>query len=816
MRVGIDLRPLQLDAYRARGIGTHLRSWIEAAQTLPTTNAFDLLCDPALPAPALRLGSAQWTLRPFELPFTPPVESAEGLRIQPNAEMIFDSALESFLVSREYDLFHETYPLMLEAFAARRLHQTRWVTTIYDLIPLVFRDEYLDSQSQAVRTSFAERLGAAVSAQRVQTLSVSSQRDLERYAGIPTIKIDVIRGGVDSHFAPMPAEHVNRALAGLNLPSPYILAVSGWHYAKNLRRVIEAYALMPNALKKNYGLVVVCPLSPQAKETVQRWCQNLGIESRVGLFQDLSQTQVVGLYNGATLLVHPTLYEGWGLPVLEAMQCGTPVLTSNVSSLPEVAGDAAILVDPTSSPDIAQGMIRVLGDADWRAELRARGLRQASQFTWHDTAQRVLGSYAQAMDQAPNDARVFPVACQARRPLRLSFWSPLNPRRSGISDYSESLLAALREHAQIDVFVDGYEPSNKLLFDRFPTFDARAFPYLAQRAPYDLNLYQVGNNPLHRYMYDYILNQPGLITLHDVCVYHLIHSVLGGRPQAERFWQEVAFCEGAEVTRQARLDYVKGQLDDYSLALNRRLVQASRGVVVHSQHAAHQLERYPTRPPIQVIPFGIAILEDEQSQFACTIRQTMDIPTDAFVFGVFGNLHRVKRLPVILRAFARLRAQQPQVCLLMMGPLDPSVADVVQPLQANPEHTRAHGIYLDLTYADPVLRLMTIHAIDVGINLRYPTAGETSASLSTFLGMGKPTLVSAVGSFLEYPDTCCPKVPVNQNEENILFQQMEHFAMNRNSYRQAVESAYKYSRGASWDHCAQAYLLFAEEILRRR
>ncbi|CAG0956681.1 D-inositol 3-phosphate glycosyltransferase [Anaerolineae bacterium] len=813
MRVGIDIRPLQLDAYKTRGIGTHLRSWIESAQTVARAGTFHLLFDPALPVPSIQLTSDHWMLCPFELPFAPLGDQVEGLRIQPDAEFVFDSAMESYLVAQEFDLFHATYPLMLEAFVARRLRRTRWIATIYDLIPIVFRDEYLNSLGEAARQSFAERLSASVYAHRVQTLSASSQSDLERFTGIPADKIDVIRGGVDSRFAPMRAEQFNQALAKLNLPRPYVLAVSGFHHAKNLRRVVEAYGLLPDTLRKEYGLVVVCPLAPQAKETIRSWCDNLGIERRVVLLQDLSPAQVVALYNGATLLAHPALYEGWGLPVLEAMRCGTPVLTSTVSSLPEVAGQAAVLVDPTNSQEIARGMTHLLTHPDLRAELCERGIHQASQFTWDDTARRVLESYARALDLEPSPMHVFSIATKWRHPLRLAFWSPLNPRRSGISDYSESLLAAMREYAQIDVFVDGYQPSNLPLLDHFPTYDAKAYPYVALRAPYDLNLYQIGNNRLHRYMYDRILGEPGIITLHDVCVYHLIHAVLAGGSHPERFWQEVAYCEGSEVAQKARIEYVKGQLDDYSLSLNRRLVEASRGVITHSDSAAKKLERYRAVSPLRIIPFGISILEDDQGKFARAIRHALDIPEDAFVFGVFGHIHRVKRIPVILRAFARVRAKLPNTCLLIMGPLDPSAADAIRPLQTNLENTREQGIYLDLTYADHVLRLMMVHAIDVGINLRYPTAGETSASLSTFLGMGKPTLVSAVSSFLEYPDSCCPKVPIDQNEEAVLFQHMFNFAVEPNSYRQAAEAAYNYCRDKSWDHCAQAYLQFVEDIL---
>jgi glycosyltransferase involved in cell wall biosynthesis len=784
---------------------------------LDLSSSFALLFDPTLPAPRVNLASKSWRLQPLTLPFSPLEDPPTALHIDRNREFQFDSAMESFLLDQGFDLYHATYTFMWEAFASRRLFRTRWVATFYDLIPLRFHSEYLDPLGESGCQSFAQRLGAAVYAQRAQAISHASQIDLVDATGLPEERIDVVYGGVDPTFGPLQgADETMKRIADLTIPGPYLFSVSGFHHTKNLKRLLEAYSLLPEALRHRYHLVILCPLSQRARGIVDEWLISLGIQDKVTFLHKVTERQLVGLYNGASLLVHATLSEGFGLPILEAMRCGTPVVASNVSSMPEIAGEAAKLVDPHLPPDVAQGIEEVLESSTLRTEMRERGFLQSAKFTWERTASAVMDSYAKAVSQPLYSLRrTFPASfAQSARRLRLAYWSPLNPCPSGVSDYSELLIAELGKHADVDVFLDGYQPSNLPLFDSFPMFDARAYPHLARQRPYDLNLYQVGNNPLHRYMYDTIISCPGIITLHDIYVYHFIHAafVLSGR--VEEFWQEVAYCEGASLARKARLDYLKGKLDDYLLPLNKRLVLASRGVVAHSQWAASRIKEYEGGPPVRHIPFGIFLLEEDGGRFGRLVRRLLGLPEKGFIFGVFGNLHRVKRISVVLRAFGRVHKQHPDAALFIMGPADSSVGEDLHFLQENPSAAHAEGVYPYLTYASYDLMLMAMQAIDVGINLRYPTAGETSGTLSMLLGQGKPTIVSDVGSFTEYPDACCPKTPVNKEEEDSLFLHMMAMIENNSHYRRAVQAAYDYCRDKTWPLCAQRYLDFVEEVLR--
>jgi glycosyltransferase involved in cell wall biosynthesis len=167
---------------------------------------------------------------------------------------------------------------------------------------------------------------------------------------------------------------------------------------KNTARVIEAFAALRNGATDRRQLVVA-GLSPAAQNDFSNHAAGLGILDDVCLLGFVAEEELVLLYNMAQVVVYPSLYEGFGLPVLEAMACGAPVITSNVSSIPEVAGDAAILIDPTDTAALVQAMTRLADDEVLRRELIARGELQVSKFSWRRAAQETLAIYEEVAQQ---------------------------------------------------------------------------------------------------------------------------------------------------------------------------------------------------------------------------------------------------------------------------------------------------------------------------------------------------------------------------------------------------------------------------------
>jgi glycosyltransferase involved in cell wall biosynthesis len=194
-------------------------------------------------------------------------------------------------------------------------------------------------------------------------------------------------------------------------------------------------------------------------------------------------------------------------------------------------------------------------------------------------------------------------------------------------------------------------------------------------------------------------------------------------------------------------------------------------------------------------------------------RSLLSWPLDGLVFGVFGIMHRVKRVETVVRVYRRLRQQFPHIALVLMGPVDPTAWPLINDLQQNPQIAETEGIHLYPAYASPEMMLTAMLAVDVGVNLRNPTAGETSATLNMMLGMGKPVIVSDIGTYREYPDLCCPKIPTDDTEEHVLDETLLRFVTSPIALHQASAGAWAYSEPNSWDRSAQRYLEFAETVM---
>ena len=266
------------------------------------------------------------------------------------------------------------------------------VTTIHDVVPYIYPEtsSRLDWLIYRIWLPLAvRRLDAII------TDSEQSKRDIVRYLPVPKEKVTVIPCAVNSNYKPLNPGEIEPALRKYDIDTPYILYVGSIAARKNLPRVLEAYAQLQE-WSEAWKLVIVGARkwkSSPVFEAVKR----LGLEDKVLFTGYVDEDDLPALYNGADLFVFPSLYEGFGLPVLEAMACGTPVITSNCSSLPEVAGDAALLVDPFQVQAIADGMQSVLADPEIATVMKERGLQQAQRFSWERTACETIAVYEKVL-----------------------------------------------------------------------------------------------------------------------------------------------------------------------------------------------------------------------------------------------------------------------------------------------------------------------------------------------------------------------------------------------------------------------------------
>ena len=270
----------------------------------------------------------------------------------------------------------------------------RRVVTIHDLIYARFPEAHAGIRDRGMRVLVP---AAARTSRRVIADSESTRRDLVGLLGLPGSKIDVVPLGLGTVRTAAPAPAAQLRTRFELAERAVVLSLSAKRPHKNLPALIEALALIPPARRP----VLVLPGYPTWHEDELR-AQALarGVAGDVRLLGWLSGSELEGLWALAEAFVFPSLYEGFGLPVLEAMARGVPVACSNASSLPEVAGDAALLFDPRDVGAIAGALQRLLAEPALREELRRRGLARAREFTWQRTADLTLASYNRALDTA--------------------------------------------------------------------------------------------------------------------------------------------------------------------------------------------------------------------------------------------------------------------------------------------------------------------------------------------------------------------------------------------------------------------------------
>lgn len=303
----------------------------------------------------------------------------------PLVRIFWEQAVLPFESAKEgIDLIHSL------AFVQPLFSSCPGVVTIYDLSFLLFPEGFNPWKRLYLRymTPYSARRS-----RRVIALSQSTKRDLSRLFGIPREKIEVIPCGVDPRFRPLNGNLVSRFRQRRRLPERMILFVGTIERRKNVSLLLEAYAQIQREIPH---ALVLAGAKGWGADGIFAQAEELGLADVI-FAGYVGQEELPLWYNAADLLAYPSLYEGFGLPPLEAMASGTPVLTSITSSLPEVMGDAGVLVNPKNAGEIARAMLKVLRDKGLQEEMRKRGLERAKRFTWQEAAEETVRVYEEAM-----------------------------------------------------------------------------------------------------------------------------------------------------------------------------------------------------------------------------------------------------------------------------------------------------------------------------------------------------------------------------------------------------------------------------------
>jgi len=572
-----------------------------------------------------------------------------------------------------------------------------------------------------------------------------------------------------------PTLSARRALAHLGIKGPFAFSVASFEHSKNLRGLIDAFGMLPPRLTFTHQLVIACRLTEDERAQARAYAEERGIGERLVLAGEVPGPTLALLHQRSSAFVSPSYHEGFSMPLLEALQCGAPVVAGHNSAQAELVGQAGLLVNVHDPADMAAHLGKVLADPDLAHELRCRALERSRTFSWERAARTTIQALVGTVRAVRKSSISHPLESLRKRRLRLdlpqgarprlAIFSPWPPKGSGISDYATRLVNELLPHYTIDLFHDsGYMPEPALASLELGCHDYRLFERLAAAVPYHRILYQMGNSLYHRFMYPTMMRHPGVVTLHDFCLSGFQHWYsLNAADRPDYLEEELRHChpERAEELISAidTLNLEPGGLQEAlarrGIYVNRRVFERALQVVVHSPWCVRQVAAlFPEQlERTCVIPHG-ANSRNVSAQEKAAIRARFNLPADALIFASFGNLHLTKMNVEALTAFEPLALADPRALFLFVGH-DWGLGQARW-------HARELGIENRVRFLGrrPAADFADLIAVaDIGVSLRLPpTNGETSGSLLDLLRTGVPAVVTDVAAFSDYPDSVVRKV----------------------------------------------------------
>ncbi len=474
---------------------------------------------------------------------------------------------QSFIKENNIDVFFITSPIDNHmAYQREWFSGAKTACIFYDLVPYLFQEKYNKDEYALAR--YTKLLDFVCGCDLLLAISQSAKEDIVEYMGVGADRVKVIHAGVSGGFeaADFSDEAVEAALFKYSVSGEFMLFPSGNDFRKNASRTVYAYCRLPKEIIEKYQLVISGAPPQDEMDIIAGVLEASGINGRVVFTGHVPHEDMLLLYNKCSLVLFPSLYEGFGLPVIEAFKCGKNVVTSDNSSLGEVARGAAVLVDPYSEDGIARGIIEGLSldEQSFGSTKRER----IAFYTWERSARLAV----QAISGMAQPSRK-----TMRTRKKIAYFSPMQPISSPVAVYSELLLPALREYCDVDIFVDGgYRPRQYLHVMRHSLF-----PKLADS--YDAVIYQLADNRYNTYMLPYLIEFGGVAVMHDINLNSSVYAALAG----QKALYSAFLSREISGARQAVLKMAKNNLFASALLdeieLNRFALHKAQKIIVNNE-----------------------------------------------------------------------------------------------------------------------------------------------------------------------------------------------------------------------------------------
>ena len=754
MRIIVDMQGAQSTGSRDRGVGRYTRALVQAllrqgaahdvvlafnnefAQTVPTLRA---LFENTLPAQNMVIWQADV--------FTPYLADADGTE-RLAAQMIY----EAFLLSLNPDIILVTS--LFEGLGDgtitsihRYQRDVPVASVLYDLIPYTNPVPYLENP--VVNDWYQAKLQDLRAAELLLSISAYSGQEAIRELGLSEQKVVNISSDVDGYFAPCAMDNAQRndLRQRLGLTGAFVMYTGGTDHRKNLAGLLRAFARLPDDILQQTQLAIVCSIDDAMREKLSSLAATLGLRHDAMVVTGfVSEQDLRGLYNLCTLFVFPSFQEGFGLPALEAIRCGAPVIGSNRSSIPEVIGCPDALFDPKDNDAMARLMARALTDQAFRQSLINRQEQHAKKFCWDTSARLALAAMTKVVDAAKRSVqsdRLARTVSPTHKKPKLAFFSPVPGAKSGISGYSAMLLPSLAQYYEIDLIVHQDEPIADIWIQS--NLPVRSLEWFADHfIEFDRVVYQFGNSTFHRHMFEWLTRVPGVVVLHDFFLSGILASNEQRQDSPVAWTQALYHSHGYEAVAM-RFSEPDPNRTIWQYPANLCVLQQARGMIVHTEHArdlARQWYGQSVAADWHVIPLVRTVAKRNGRESA---RRALNLRDDDFLVCSFGAVNPTKLNMEILQAWEQSKlSSQARAHLIFVGENAASAyGNQIQAFidrRAKPSEVAITG------WTDAATYELYLQAADVGIQLRTKSRGETSAAVLDCMNHGVATIVNAHGS----------------------------------------------------------------------
>lgn len=641
----------------------------------------------------------------------------------------------------------EDIPISIGEFSNKGLT----AVTLYDLIPFINSESYIKGHKAS--HFFYQKMQYLKKSQLLITISESGKKEAIDHLAFPSDKIINCSVGLDPKFKKytIDREKISQLEISYGINKDFIFYIGALDFRKNVEGLIKAFILLPN--RENLQLIIIISAEQAVTHNFNNFYKEKYKlkENELILISYVSEEILLTLYSTCSVFVFPSLHEGFGLPIIEAMACGAPTLASNISSMPEAIGCSEALFDPKNPQSIAEKIHKVLANKDFCNFLKNHGEQQIKKFTWHNTAKNILNSFEKLYEKNTQ------IKFWEYKRKKMAFISPLPPEQSGIADYSSKLIPELNCFYNIILITEQNDVSDLWLKSNF---QIRNVKWLIKNInSFDILLYQLGNSSYHHYMIDLISIYPGIIVLHDFYISGLLDWISDFVPKKNSiFNQFLLYSHGiSALVYQA----AEGRIETHKkYPCNLLILKNAIGLIVHSQYSIDLAKTWygmHSTKKFQLINHLAHENEKVSDQDKKLLKKKLGFKENDFIICCFGNLHPNKLNHRVIAACSNNLLKDDKLNLIFLGEkpypdYHNTLIDLVDKYNLN-KQIQILGFTHDQTFKNFFV------VADIAIQLRTNSRGETSGCLLTCLSYGIPTIANAHGSINELPNNVIIKLP---------------------------------------------------------